>query len=51
MDDVERGSPFTRQDTARDIAAVVFRMISPSKAREVARELSRLARETAGASA
>ncbi|MGC2337903.1 MAG: hypothetical protein WA625_19315 [Pseudolabrys sp.] len=47
--EVERGSPFTRQDTARDIAGVVFRMISPSKAREVARELNRLARETAEA--
>ena len=42
--DVERGSPFTRQDTARDIAGVVFRMISPSKAHEVVRELNRLVR-------
>jgi hypothetical protein len=49
--EVERGSPFTRQDTARDIAGVVFRMISPSKAREVARELTRLARQTAEACA
>jgi hypothetical protein len=42
--EVENGSPFTRADTARDIAGVVFRIISPSKAREVARELNRLAR-------
>ena len=42
--EVERGTPFTRQDTARDIAGVVFRTISPSKARAVARELNRLAR-------
>ena len=34
----------TRQDTARDIAGVVFRTISPSKEREVARELNRLVR-------
>lgn len=42
--EVERGSPFTRGDTARDIAGVVFRMISPSKAREVAKEFNRLVR-------
>ena len=42
--EVERGTPFTGQDTARDIAGVVFRTISPSKAREVARELNRLVR-------
>ena len=35
---------FTRQDTARDIAGYIFRRISPSKAREVARELNRLAK-------
>jgi hypothetical protein len=45
--EVERGRPFTRQDTAHDIAGVVFRMISPSKAREVARELNRLVRSAA----
>jgi hypothetical protein len=49
--EVERGCPFTRQDTARDIAGVVFRMTSPSKAREVARELNRLARQAAEACA
>jgi hypothetical protein len=49
--EVERGSLFTRRDTARDIAGVVFRMISPSKAREVARELNRLAREVEKAAA
>ena len=49
--EVERGSSFTRGDTARDIAGVVFRMISPSKAREVARELNRLARQAAEACA
>jgi hypothetical protein len=50
--EAERGSPFTRQDTARDIAGVVFRTIlSPSKAREVARELNRLARQAAEARA
>ena len=37
---------FTRQDTARDIAGYVFRKVSPSKAREVARELNRLAKLT-----
>ena len=42
--EAERRIPFTRQDTARDIAGVVFRTVSPSKAREVARELNRLAR-------
>ena len=45
--EVERGSSFTRGDTARDIAGVVFRMISPSKVREVARELNRLVRQAA----
>jgi hypothetical protein len=43
--ELELGSPFTRHDTARAIAGVVFRItVSPSKAREVARELNRLAR-------
>jgi hypothetical protein len=45
--EAERGTPFTRQDIARDIAGCVFRMISPSKAREVARELNRLVRAAA----
>ena len=49
--EVERGGPFTRQDTARDIAAVVFRTISPSKARDVARELNRLVRAAEAAEA
>ena len=49
--EVERGAPFTRQDTARDIAGVVFRTISPSKAREVARELNRLVRAAEAAEA
>ena len=49
--EVERGAPFTRQDTARDIAGVVFRTISPSKAREVARELNRLVRAVEAAEA
>ena len=49
--EAERRIPFTRQDRACDIAGVVFRTISPSKAREVARELNRLARETAEACA
>ncbi len=43
--EAERALRFTRQDTARNIAGVVFRMISPAKAREVARELNRLVRE------
>ena len=43
--EAERGAPFTRQDTARDIAGVIFRtVLAPSKAREVARELNRLVR-------
>jgi hypothetical protein len=43
-------SLFSRQDTAHDIAGVVYRTIlSPSKAREIARELNRLARQTAEA--
>jgi hypothetical protein len=44
--EIECGGPFTRQDTARDIAGTVFRMISPSKAREVARELNRRSAES-----
>ena len=42
--EAERNTPFTRADTARNIAGVVFRMISPAKAHEVARELNRLVR-------
>ena len=42
--EAERLTPFTREDTARNIAGVVFRTVSPSKAREIARELNRLVR-------
>jgi hypothetical protein len=51
--EVEHGSQFTRQDTAHDIAGVIFRtVLSPWKAREIARELDRLAaRQTAEACA
>jgi len=42
--EAERCIPFSRGDRARDIAGVVFRTVSPSKAREVARELNRLVR-------
>ena len=42
--EIKCGDLFTRQDTARSIAAVIFRTVSPSKARAVASELNRLAR-------
>jgi hypothetical protein len=48
--EVELGYQFSRQDTAHDIAVVVYQTIlSASKAKEVARELHRLARQTAEA--
>ena len=42
--EAESRIPFTYADTARSIAVVVYRTVSPSKAREVARELNRLVR-------
>ena len=41
---LESRIPSRMADTARSIAGVVFRTVSPSKAREVARELNCLVR-------
>ena len=50
--EVERGGPFTLQDTARDIAAVVFRTISPPRRRAMwLAELNRLVRAAEAAEA
>src|SRR5262245_9137644 len=47
--DIERGGGdlWTAQDTARDIARVIFEKTSPNRAKDIARELSRLARKGA----
>jgi hypothetical protein len=51
--EIERGGGdlWTAQDTSKDIAYVIFRKTSQSKAREIARELNRLAREVERATA
>jgi hypothetical protein len=51
--EIERGGGdlWTPQDTPKDIARVIFQKISRSKARDVARELNRLAREIEKANA
>jgi len=51
--EIERGGGdlWTPQDTPKDIARVIFQKISRSKARDVARELNRLAREVEKANA
>ena len=45
--EIERGGGdlWTAQDTPKNIARVIFEKTSQSKAREIARELNRLARE------